>query len=462
MYYPIWLAYATGVLEESGFGVRLVDAPATGLDLAAVLRMAESFGPRLVVVDTSTPSIHNDARVAEGIKHRLPEAYVVMVGPHVSAVPDASLALSPAIDAVARREYDYTILDLARTLEGGGDFSAVLGLSWRDGARAITHNPPRSFIQDLDALPFVSSIYHRHLDTGHYFYSVTRYPEVAILTGRGCPHQCTYCVWPQTLTGHKYRTRSVSNVADEFEWIAQEMPEVREIFIEDDTLLVDKERAEALAAELVSRGNRIAFSANSRADVSLDTLRSLRFAGLRLLCVGFESGDQRVLDRLKKGIALERFDAFREDARKAGVLVHGCFMAGSLGETRESLARTMELARALDPDTAQFFPLMVYPGTEAFDSATREGCVTTDDFREWLTADGVHRSVVSQPGLSASEVQDWCDRARLKFYLRPRYLASKCWQVLRDPGEAGRIWRSARVFAKHLCRPLLRPDGRPR
>jgi anaerobic magnesium-protoporphyrin IX monomethyl ester cyclase len=286
----------------------------------------------------------------------------------------------------------------------------------------------------------------------NYFYSITRYPEVAIVTGRGCPHRCTYCLWPQTLTGRRYRRRSIASVADEFEFIARELPQVKEVFIEDDTLTVDQKHAVALAEELIHRGNHLPFTANSRADVSYETLHRLKQAGLRLLCVGFESGDQDVLDAMRKGISVERFHRFREDARRAGVLVHGCFMAGNPGETRESLAKTLTLARQLNPDTAQFFPLMVYPGTVAYEWARHNGYLNTEDFPEWLTPKGLHRSVVDLPDLPAAEVVQWCDDARRSFYLRPRYILAKAWQMIAHPGEARRILRAARVFARYLFR----------
>ncbi len=318
------------------------------------------------------------------------------------------------------------------------------------------HNPDRPPIQDLDALPFVSEVYKRHLRIEDYFYSIARYPEVTIVTGRGCPYRCTYCLWPQTITGHEYRRRSVANVADEFEFIAQAFPQAKEIFIEDDTLTVDQERCIALAQELIQRGNRLPFTANSRANVSFETLSWLKRAGLRLLCVGFESGDQGVLNAMRKGIKVEQFYRFREDARRAGVLVHGCFMAGGPGETHETLAQTLDLAKALDPDTAQFFPLMVYPGTEAYEWAQRSGYLTTDDFRQWLTPEGLHRTVVSQPELTAEDLVAWCDQARRSFYLRPRYIAAKAWEMVAHPAEAGRILRAARTFIKYLLRPSLR------
>jgi len=460
IYYPIWLAYATGVLEQDGFAVNLVDAPAAGYDLQQVLGLAGDLQPRLVVIDTSIPSICNDLEVSESLKSRIPGTFVLLVGPHVTALPEDTLQMNPAVDAVVRGEYDHTVRDVARSLEGNGNLSTIQGLSYRCQDGAIRHNPDRPSIQDLDSLPFVSEVYGRHLRVEDYFYSIARYPEVTIVTGRGCPHRCTYCLWPQTITGHQFRRRSITNVADEFDYIAREFPQVKEVFIEDDTLTLDQERCVALAQELISRDNRLPFSANARADVSYETLAWLKRAGLRLLCVGFESGDQVVLNAMRKGVRVEQFFRFREDARRAGVLIHGCFMAGGPGETQESLAKTLELAKSLDPDTAQFFPLMVYPGTEAYEWASRQGYLTTADFQQWLTPDGLHRSVVDQPSLTAEELAAWCDQARRAFYLRPRYIAAKAWEVLAHPAEAGRILRAARVFSRHLFRSSSRASSK--
>jgi radical SAM superfamily enzyme YgiQ (UPF0313 family) len=457
VYYPIWLSYASGVLEQNGFNVKLVDAPAAGHDLGYVLDLVEQFRPRLVVMDTSTPSVYNDAEVAQAIKSRVPGTFVVLVGPHVTAMPGETMEISPAIDAVARGEYDHTVRDLALAVQSGADWESVLGLSYRRSGE-IVFNPDRPFIADLDELPFVSQVYKRHLDVRDYFYSITQYPEVTIITGRGCPYKCVYCMWPQTLNGHGYRRRSVENVADEFEFIKRELPEVKEVFIEDDTLTVHQRRAVALGKELARRGVDLPFTANSRADVTYETLHWLKQGGLRLLCVGFESGDQAVLDAMQKQIKVEQFFEFRRDAERANVMIHGCFMAGNPGETRGTLSKTLQLAKDLNPDTAQFFPIMVYPGTEAYEWAKRNGYLTTEDFREWLTEDGLHKSVISRPGLTSEELVEWCDQARRAFYLRPRYIWSKVRQVISQPREARRVFKGFRTFARYLLRPSLEAE----
>jgi anaerobic magnesium-protoporphyrin IX monomethyl ester cyclase len=449
MYYPIWLSYATGVLEKNGFQVRLIDAPADHYDLQHIIKLCEEFRPQLIVMDTSTPSINNDIHVAETLRNQLKDVFILLVGPHVTALPQESLRISPAINAIARGEYDYTVLEVARAVESGSELSSVLGLSYSYNGE-IFHNPDRPLIQDLDNLPFVSEVYKRHLKIENYFYSITQYPEVAIITGRGCPFHCIYCVWPQTITGHGYRKRSIENVAAEFEYIQRELPQVKEIFIEDDTLTVDQRRSIALSQELIRRGNRLPFTANSRADITYETLKNLHQAGLRLVCVGFESGDQKILDNIKKKITIEQIFKFRESAQRADVLIHGCFMAGNPGETHQTLQKTLDLAKKLNPDTAQFFPIMVYPGTEAYDWAKNNHYMQSEDFSEWLTDQGLHRTIVENPGLPAIDIVDWCDQARRSFYLRPRFIFEKVLEIIRHPKEIGRIIKAFRTFIPYL------------
>ncbi|HIH21455.1 MAG: radical SAM protein [Candidatus Diapherotrites archaeon] len=452
IYYPLWLAYTTGVLEKAGFETMLLDAPAESLSLQETAKKAAEFKPGMVVLDTSTASIYNDVKVAEELKKKLPKAFTVLVGPHVSALPKESLSLSKKISAVAKHEYDYILRDLALELEKKKPrLKKVKGLVFRSGKK-ISENPDMPFIENLDYLPFVSKVYKKHLNYKNYFYSANLWPEITILTGRGCPHRCTFCVWPQTMSGRAYRHRSVENVVEEFKYIKENFPDVKEIFIEDDTLTANRERVRQLCKSLVEQKVKIAWSCNARADVDLETLQWMKKAGCRLLCVGFESGVQEILNNIKKGTRIETIRQFMKDAKRAGILVHGCFMLGNQGETKETIKKTIEFAKELDPDTAQFFPIMVYPGTESFDFFKQNQCLTTLDFKEWVDSEGMHNTIVSRPGLSAKELVQLCDLGRREFYLRPGYVAKKAVQSITRPGERKRIFKSAKTFAKYLLK----------
>lgn len=450
LYYPMWLAYAAGLLEKEGHELLFLDAPARLLSVQETLRRAQEFKPGFILMDTSTPSIFNDIEVAVELKNALPEAFITLVGPHVSALPAETLNHSGFIDAVAVGEYDFTVLDLVTALEKGTPLDQVKGLAFRkDGSVRTT--PPREMIQDLDALPFVSSVYKKHLDYHDYFYGHSLYPICVIVTGRGCPFRCTFCVYPQTMHGHKYRFRSIDHVVGEFEYIHKNFPDVKEIMIEDDTFTANPERCRAISERLIEKKlNTIPWSANSRADVDYATMAVMAKAGCRLFCVGFESGDQAILDNIKKKTTLPVIKRFATDARRAGILVHGCFMVGNRGETRETLKKTLALALELNPDTAQFFPIMVYPGTEDFEWVRSKGYLTSEDYSKWVTEEGLHNSVVSNPDLTYEELVQFCDYARRAFYLRLSYFLLKIGQSLRNPTEAVRNLKGFRNLFSHL------------
>jgi radical SAM superfamily enzyme YgiQ (UPF0313 family) len=224
---------------------------------------------------------------------------------------------------------------------------------------------------------------------------------------------------------------------------------------EDDTLTVNKKRCFEFAEEILRRGLKFEWSANSRADVDLETMKILKKAGARLFCVGIESGVQEILDNMKKNLKVERIRQFFKDAKKAGILIHGCFLVGNPGETKETLEKTLQFAKELNPDTAQFFPIMVYPGTEAYDWAMKNNFLTTTNFQEWLNEDGMHNCIVSRPGLSNHELVAFCDRARKEFYLRPSYITRKFIQGLSDPYEMKRLAKGGIHLFKSMCKRAI-------
>lgn len=451
LYFPIWLACAAGVLGDAGFEVDLIDAPADGFDLDYCLQRAKQFAPNLIVLDTSTPSIYNDVGIAGKLKDSLPESFVVLVGTHVSALPEETLDIDPRVDAIAQHEYEYTLRDLAGALVNKDDLHTVEGLVFKDDA-GFVHTAKRPHIENLDELPFVSRAYKKFLKIENYFNPNALFPMVTITTSRGCPFPCTFCVYPQTLMGRAFRLRSVENVIAEMQYIVENFPQAKAIFFEDDTLTVNKKRCKELAELIIEKRIKISWTANARVGVDYDTMRRMKQAGCRSLCVGFESGSQRLLDNIKKKITVEQMQQFMSDARKAGMLIHGCFIAGLPGENLQTLAETLEVAKKLAPDTVQFYPVMVYPGTEAYTWYKERGLIRTTDFSKWLTPEGLHNTVTSTEDLSSEELVVFCDSARRKFYLRPGYIFYKLMQMIRHPREIRRTFKAARTFAKYLIR----------
>jgi radical SAM superfamily enzyme YgiQ (UPF0313 family) len=454
MYYPYWMAYATGALEKAGFDVRFYDAPAAGWDYSEIERKALDFKPNMIVLDTSTPSIYNDVKVLDLLKEKFPQARGIMVGTHATAMADETFGLSPNIEFIARGEYDHTLVELAQKLSNGGDPSKMDGLSHHLNG-SISHNPQRTLISNLDDIPFVSDVYKRHLNIWDYFNPDCLYPNVTILSGRGCPYRCTFCLWTATLSGYKTRFRSVDNVLDELMHIQATFPDARAVFFEDDIFTINEKRCVELCEGMIRRGFKMKWNANTRADVSYETLKIMKRAGCRALCVGFETGNQEILDAYGKRIKVEDFYSFSKYAHKLGIHFHGAFIVGGPGENRQTMERTLKTACDLQPDTAQFYPLMVYPGTVEYERMKEKGYLVTDKYEDWLTPDGLHNCIIRTEDCTPEELIRWCDYARRKFYLRPSYIMRKARMSMFDRDERKRTWKAFKVFVKYLYRPSI-------
>lgn len=454
LYYPIWLAYAAGVLEDAGFEVRLADAVAWNWDREAVLQDAARFGPDLLVVDSNFSSMRNDMEVARFFRENLEGVKTVMVGPPTSQFTREILQ-EPGVDIVARLEYDFTLRDVALALSHGKSLAQVDGISYREDGNII-HNRPRAFVasEELDSIPFVSRVYRKHLKIKDYFLSQALYPMVQIITGRGCPNFCTFCSWPDTLMGRDYRTRSISNVADELEYIKRELPQVREVFIEDDTFTIDRKRVLAFCDEVKKRGLKVTWSCNARANLDYDTMKAMKAAGCRLLDVGYESGSDEILKNIRKGISSDRMRRFAADARRAGLMVLGDFVIGFPGETRETAEQTIRFARELRPNVAQFAIITPIPGTAFYQWAKKEGFLLVDDLARSLDEHGFQKCIVSYPQFTDRDIEEYVDKALKKYYLSPAFIPVALSNIFRKDGlhELTGMIRSATVFLRYLAR----------
>jgi radical SAM superfamily enzyme YgiQ (UPF0313 family) len=459
VYYPLWLGAATGWLEKKGHDVKLLDCPAQGTTLEEVLALVNDWKPDLIAVDTVTASYTRDQETLEALKTALPSAFVAMVGTHCSALPEETLHENKGfLDAVCRSEYDLQLEDLAAELSANPtnpDLEKIKGISFLRGDEVV-HTPSRELIsgEQLDEFPFMAEVYKKHLHIPNYFYPSVLYPEVTIVTGRGCPFYCTFCILPQVMNGHKYRARSPEHVVAELKWISENLPEVKDVMVEDDTFTADRDRMRKICHLIIDQGIKTTWTCNARADVDLETLKLMKQAGCRLMCVGFESADQTVLNNIKKGTVVPKIKQFVADAKTAQIQIHGCFMMGNRGETKETIQKTVDMAIELEPDTAQFFPIMVYPGTEAFRYAEEQGHLTTNDWNHWLLGDGTHNSVISTPQLSSEELVRECDKARIRFYSRPKFMVGKIVQLFTNPRDIPRILKSGWIFSKYYVQEL--------
>jgi len=449
LYYPIWLSYATAVVEQE-HETKLVDAPAWNWSREDVIEDIKKFKPDLVVMDSSFPSLNNDMEVATEIKKNF-ESKIVLVGPPTSQFSDKILDKN-GIDIVARFEYDFTIKEIADKIERGESLKDLEGISYKANGKII-HNPDREFTssEDLDKIPFISEVYKKHLNIQDYFLGSSLYPEVQIFTGRGCPFQCTFCSWPKTLMGDKYRVRSIPNVLDELEWI-QENLDVKEVFFEDDTFTINKKRVLEFCKKYKRRKLDITWACNARANLDYETMNEMKKANCRLVIVGYESGSDKVLKKIKKGITVEQIKKFAADARKADLLVHGDFIVGLPGETKETVRMTKKLIKETKPDILQVSVASPFPGTEFYKWVNDNEYLLTSDPNEYLDGQGHQKAIISYPELSNKEVTKEVDEMLKGYYFSLGYIPIAFRQVFRKHGirEARRFWYSARMFMRYI------------
>jgi hopanoid biosynthesis associated radical SAM protein HpnJ len=431
-WYPTWLCYPAGLVPES----RVLDAPPEHLNQEQAVAIARDYD--FVVVHTSTPSFQLDVRTAQMIKDANPNCLIAFVGGHVTALPDASLKASRAIDLVARKEFDFAVRDVAL----GKDWASIAGISYRQNG-SIVHNPepPPLTTEQLDALPFVTPVYNRDLQYLKYNSPYCHYPYVSLYTGRGCPARCTFCLWPQVTTGHSYRTRSPENVCEEVRQMPRLFPEMKEIFFDDDTFTADPPRARKLAEMFKPLG--LCWSTNARANVDRETLRVMKEGGLRVLVVGYESGNEQILKNIKKGVSLERARRFTKDCHDLGVLIHGTFIVGLPGETMQTIEESIRFAREMNPETIQVSLASPYPGTHFYDYVRENNFLVQNVYNDEA---GYQRCTVSYPEVSAEEIFAAVERFYRKYYFRPKYFFKAAKKMVKSRAERKRMLREAGEF----------------
>ena len=428
-WYPVWLAYPAGMLE----GSRLLDAPPHKVSPEQTVQIARDYD--FVVLFTSTVGFQNDLRLARIMKEAKPSLKIAFVGPPVQAQPVESLKASEDIDFVVRGEFDYTVVEFAQ----GKPLGEIAGVSYRKDGQVV-HTPPRPALQmeDLDRLPFVTPVYKRDLLIENYNVPFLLHPYVAFYTSRGCPALCTFCLWPQTLSGHAWRVRSAENVAKEIRQALKLFPQAKEFFFDDDTFNIRKDRVLELCKKFKPLGFR--WSCTARVHSDYETLKAMAEAGARLLIVGFESGDPQILKNIKKGATVEMGREFAKNCKKIGILIHGDFIIGLPGETKESIQRTIDFAQELDAETIQVSIAHAFPGTEMHEYLTKNGFLAD---RPMSAAMGHQLPHIEYPGLSREEMMAAVNRFYDSYYFRPRV----AWRIVRnavwDAHERKRLYKEA-------------------
>ncbi|HME84551.1 MAG TPA: hopanoid biosynthesis associated radical SAM protein HpnJ [Roseiarcus sp.] len=435
-WYPTWLAQPAALVE----GSKLIDAPPHGLSFEDI--QPDLVRHELIVMHTSTPSFKSDVRTAEMIKAINPTCKIGFIGAKVAVEPEKSLKATTALDFVARNEFDFTIKEVAE----GQDWAAIKGISYRNAEGVIVQNEDREVLTNMDLLPFVTPVYKRDLDINRYFGGYLKHPYLSFYTGRGCKSRCTFCLWPQTVGGHNYRVRSIEHVIAEVKYAREAFPEVKEIFFDDDTLTDNLPRVEALAKELGKLG--VVWSCNAKANVPRKTLEILKANGLRLLLVGYESGNQKILHNIKKGVLVDVARRFTRDCHQLGIVIHGTFILGLPGETRETIEETLKFAKEINPHTIQVSLAAPYPGTFLYKQARENGWFTEDV--DLLSEDGMQIAPLNYPHLGHTEIFNAVEDFYKKFYFRPSKIASIVGEMIRSPEMMRRRLREGVEFFQFL------------
>ncbi len=433
--FPFAMAYAAAVLRRAGVDVAFLDAVALEISDAETLDRIARFNPDLVVLETSTPSIDSDLAFARLLYDRM-QTNIVFTGPHATALPGEVLEQTSAI-AVMRGEYDLTIEDLVRCMESGGSLDQVPGISWKDGDQ-VRRNPDRPLITDLDALPYPlreGLPMNRYTDP-----SCKKFPNVSILTSRGCPYQCIFCL-ESTVFFHSpsFRPRNPEKVVDEMEYVIEKYG-AQEVYFDDSSFTASIKHARAVAQAIIDRGLKTCWSCMADARVDYDTLKLLRDSGCIGLKFGVETADPDIMRRINKKLDLKRVRQFAADCRKLGLYTHGTFMFGLPGETRESIRRTTDFAFSLDCTSSQFSVATPFPGTEFYDMAVKNGWLVKS---EWRAFDGSESPVVGYPECTPEDIIAGLEYAKKKKIRRlithPTVLSQYLWKLYKIEGFTGLI-----------------------
>lgn len=418
---PLGIGYIASVLEESGVEVEIIDCQPLNMTHEELAKTLGRKDADVIGITSTTLSFPSAVKTAMEAKKESPNSFIVIGGPHVTAAPETTMSHG-CFDAGVYGEGEVTFLELVQKIGMGESLNNVKGIYLRKNGKTY-FTGHRAFIQNLDELPFPA----RHLfpPLSHYHptpASCRSEPLATIMSSRGCPNKCTFC--DRKIFGNVTRMRSVDNVLDEMEEVIYEHG-AREIKFFDDTFTLDKNRIFDLCRGIKERGIDVEWSCLTRVNaVSEKLLKEMKRAGCWQVAFGLESGDQRMLNRMKKGITLSMSRRAVEWARKAGLNIRAYFVIGTPGETSDSINRTIEFAKSLDLDAVNFYAFVPLPGTEIYGNLVKEGTLRHEKYEHYnVMINSPEAEIPYVPsGLTEEELKERISYAHKSFYFRPRYI----------------------------------------
>jgi radical SAM superfamily enzyme YgiQ (UPF0313 family) len=420
---PIGLALITAILEKAGYPVTLLDANALGLKPADI--PARVHGADIVGLTAMTPTISTAIEIARYLKQAKPGLDIIMGGAHATMLPEETMVSAPDVDVIVKGEGDETIIDLIKAIEGKTPLDSVAGIYYRKEGK-IVHTADRPAVTDVDSLPFPDykslpwKLYRPHPPHG------MSMPFGAVVTSRGCPYHCAYCSKP--VFGTRCRAQSPERVVEELAYLQKKFG-VKEVAFYDDSFTLDKKRIHGISELIISRKMKLAWTCETRVNlVDKELLRHMKQAGCYAIAYGLETAAPEILATLQKGTTIEQAKAAARDTRAAGIQIIGYFMIGSPGETPETIQQTIDFAKRLKVDFAQFSVTTPFPGTELYEiyMRNRKEPVSWDSF-VYAGTDNPTTPVFESDKLTRDDLKAWLSRAYRRFYLRPGYI----WQRLK-------------------------------
>ena len=453
LFLPLGLAYLAAVLEENQHEVKVLDLQMTNLDPQQLESALSGTNADIVGVTTSTLTYWPAVEVLKAAKKVLPNALTVLGGPHVTALPEQTLTQAPEVDIVVRGEGEKTMLELARLGDkiNAASLNEVDGITYRKNGQAHS-TPDRAFIENLDELPHPA---YKFFPLDRYSMAGTNY--LPIMTSRGCPLGCTFCL-ASKMCGTKFRTRSPAKVIEELEWMRDNL-HADVIAFYDDTFTVDKKRAGDICELIKQRKFDLPWDCRTRVDqINREILIKLRDANCKLVHFGVESGSQVMLDAMKKRTTVEKNAWAIKLAKEVGIGVAISVVVGYPGETPAMLQQTFDFIKQTKPDFVYVCQAIPYPGTELLSILNQKGWEVSTDWNKFDEQSPVFKNPLLSP--------EAIDAARGKFYddfMSPSYFLSKSFKgdfyskIMAKTARNHLLWRMKVPKLLSLGRNLTHP-----
>jgi radical SAM superfamily enzyme YgiQ (UPF0313 family) len=400
--FPFFLAYAAALLTRNAVEAKLIDAIAERLSEAQTYERAAAYAPDAVVIETSTPSFDYDVRLTAELGRLLPKTRIVLCGTHASVFPRQILRDYSFISYILIGEYERTLLDLVRSFQDSAEIAMVHGLAYRDGAKIKVTKQRRAAL-GLDTLPWPQREglpLHRYNDG----FCGLPVPNVQMMSSRGCPFRCTFCLWPQVIYGNRqYRMRDPGDVVREMEYLVRRYG-FKAVYFDDDTFNINRTHVLKICAEIKKRKLAVPWAAMGRSDLMDERLiASLADAGMYAVKYGIESVDRSILRQCKKNLDIERAKEMVKVTRQQGIKTHLTFCVGLPGENKETIEETLRFIDEVRPDSVQCSIATPFPGTEYYEYLKKRSLLAS---LCWGDYDGNCRCVIKSVVLSQHELQD--------------------------------------------------------